>query len=207
MANRKNVRRKANPPVVCGIIRVGLSQGQIRAPGRRSIVQAPEKCQNAHSMKTSKLIICSMAALIGAGLTGPAASQSREMQRLLENAKRVECRFTQKATGDWKEGVAQLEVEPADLETTFFDIVVDEGTAEAEGRFGASFIVVRYEYIYLHFMQSFSSGPLYVTSVMAQETTPGRLMAVQTRSEFSPARVPGFTSRPEMYLGDCAVTE
>jgi len=158
-------------------------------------------------MKTSKLIICSMAALIGAGVTGSASSQSREMQRLLENAKRVECRFTQKATGDWKNGEAQVDVEPVDLETTFVDIVVDEGTAEAEGRFGASFIVVRYEYIYLHFMQSFSSGPLYVTSVIAQETTDGRLMAVQTRSEFSPARVPGFTSRPEMYLGDCAVTE
>ena len=56
-------------------------------------------------------------------------------------------------------------------------------------------------------MQSFSSGPLYVTSVIAQETTEGRFMAVQTRSEFSPARVPGFTSRPEMYLGDCAITE
>jgi hypothetical protein len=32
------------------------------------------------------------------------------------------------------------------------------------------------------------------------------LLAVHVRHEYSPAIIPGFTSRPEMYVGDCAIT-
>ena len=58
---------------------------------------------------------------------------------------------------------------------------------------------------YLHLMQMYSNGPLYTTTVLAQETTEGRMMAIHTRLEYSPATVPGFGSRPETYYGDCAV--
>jgi hypothetical protein len=54
-------------------------------------------------------------------------------------------------------------------------------------------------------MQMFSSGPLYTTTVMARETSDGRMMAIHTRHEYTPATVPGFTSRPESYFGDCAI--
>ncbi len=55
-------------------------------------------------------------------------------------------------------------------------------------------------------MQMQSAGPLYTTTVLAKETRDGRLMAIQTRHEYTDISLPGFTSRPEMYLGDCAVT-
>jgi hypothetical protein len=96
-------------------------------------------------------------------------------------------------------------VEDSSFEASFFDINLEEGTAEADSRFGPSCIVVRNSFIYLHLMQMFNAGPLYVTTVFDRETTPGRLMATHTRLEFSPTRVPGFTSRPEIYIGDCAV--
>jgi len=48
------------------------------------------------------------------------------------------------------------------------------------------------------------AGPLYVTTVIAKETKDGRLMAVHTRHEYTQISMPGFTSRPEMYVGDCA---
>jgi hypothetical protein len=54
-------------------------------------------------------------------------------------------------------------------------------------------------------MQTLNSGPLYLTSVLAQTTENGRLMAVHTRHEYTEVSLPGFTSRPEVYLGDCSV--
>jgi hypothetical protein len=54
-------------------------------------------------------------------------------------------------------------------------------------------------------MQMHDVGPLYTTTVVARETTEGRLMAVHTRHEYTDVRLPGYTSRPEMYLGDCAL--
>jgi len=131
----------------------------------------------------------------------------RELQRRLEGATRIECRFTALATGDWASGTGKATVSEAGLEASFFDIDTDEGTAEAEGRFGESFIIVRYTSGYLHLMQTFLAGPLYVTTVLARESSDGRFMAMHTRHEYSQIVLPGFTSRPEMYIGDCAVTD
>ena len=75
----------------------------------------------------------------------------------------------------------------------------------ADSAFGSSFIVVRHANEYLHLMQSHSAGPLYTTTVFARETKEGRMMAVHTRHEYTDVRLPGFTSRPEMYVGECAL--
>jgi hypothetical protein len=55
-------------------------------------------------------------------------------------------------------------------------------------------------------MQSYRSGPLYTTTVIARESTGGRFIAVHTRLEYTDVSLPNITSRPEMYVGDCAVT-
>jgi len=136
----------------------------------------------------------------------PAAAQPRELQRRLESATRIECTFSTFAMGTWDGAQAQAAVQPAQLTATFHDIDVDEGSAEAGSNYGDSFISVRYTTGYLHFMQMRSSGPLYVTTVFAQESTDGRMKAVHTRHEYTPTMLTGFTSRPEMYVGDCAVT-
>jgi len=135
-----------------------------------------------------------------------AAAQSRALERRLESATRVDCRFTALATGDWSGAEAKATVTEVEHTAAFFDIDVDGGTAEAEGAFGTTFIVVRYARGYLHFMQMSDGGPLYLTTVLAQESGIGRLKAVQTRHEYLPTALPGFTSRPEMYVGDCEVT-
>jgi hypothetical protein len=41
--------------------------------------------------------------------------------------------------------------------------------------------------------------------VLARAAGEGKLMAVHTRVEYSPTIIPGFTSRPEMYLGTCTI--
>lgn len=147
-----------------------------------------------------------IAIMVAVGHFTPAAAQSRDLQRRLEGATRVECTFSTLAMGTWDGAQAQAAVQPAELSATFHDIDVDEGTAEAGSDYGDSFISVRYTNGYLHFMQMRSSGPLYVTTVFAQESTGGRMKAVHTRHEYTPTMLQGFTSRPEMYVGDCAVT-
>ncbi len=136
---------------------------------------------------------------------GAALGQSGGLEARLAAATRVECRFTALATGTWEDAGPGATTSAAELETAFFDINVSEGTAEAEGRFGAAFIVVRHSSGYLHFMQMSNSGPLHLTTVLAQESADGRMKAVHTRHEYSQVALPGFTARPEMYVGDCAV--
>lgn len=132
-------------------------------------------------------------------------AQSIALQRQLEAATRVDCSFSTLATGTWDDAATQATVTEVDMEASFFDVNVEEGTAEADSRFGASLIVVRFAEGYLHFMQMLYAGPLYLTTVLAQETDDGRLLAVHTRHEYAPTMLPGFTSRPEMYLGSCTI--
>lgn len=152
------------------------------------------------------LLICALTTGALLAQSGGALAQNSALERRLESAARVDCRFTALATGDWETDGAKATVTDAALEAAFYDIDVDGGTAEAEGLFGAMYIVVRYAHGYLHFMQMSDAGPLHLTTVLAQETSNGRLKAMQTRHEYSPIVLPGFTARPEMYVGDCEVT-
>ena len=156
-------------------------------------------------MRRRKTIAFLIALAAGTAATA-ALAQNRALQEQLRSATRIDCSFTQIATGDWADEGTEFSAEPAEFSAAFFDIDVESGTAEAEGRFGASYIIVRLAEGYLHFMQSLNSGPLYLTTVFAQPSGDGRLKAVHTRHEFTQVSLPGFTSRPEMYLGDCSIT-
>lgn len=143
-------------------------------------------------------------AALGGALPQAALGQAG-LDRRLAAAKRLECTFSTMSTGNWDKNVPTLTVGPSELKSAFFDINVDEGTAEAESEFGASFISVRYQTGYLHIMQMSDAGPLYLTTVMARAAGEGKLMAVHVRVEYSPTVIPGFTSRPETYLGTCSI--
>lgn len=146
----------------------------------------------------------SVAALLA--LAFPAAhGQSTQLQRSLAAAERLECSFSVLATGTWEDGAPAASVSDTVLDIAFFDVNVDEGSAEAEGTFGSTFISVRYSQGYLHLMQVSDTGPVYVTTVLAREASDGRLMAAHVRLEYAPTILPGFTSRPEMYIGSCGI--
>jgi len=126
------------------------------------------------------------------------------LEKKLLAAKTLKCKFSTMATADWVEGgKTKLTVAPAKVDVAFSAIDIDEGTAEADGGYGSSFISVKYAHGYLHFMQISDSGPLYLTTVLATETAPGHFKAIHTRHEWTAASIPGFTSRPEMYVGEC----
>jgi hypothetical protein len=146
-----------------------------------------------------------LAAIAALAWVATAEAQNRALEALLENAVRVDCRFTGVARGEWSNAGAGFRSEAVNYSAVFFDIDVESGTAEAEGQFGASYIVVRYAEGYLHFMQTLSSGPIYLTTILAEPSGEGRLKAVHTRHEYTQVSLPGYTSRPESYLGDCSV--
>ena len=118
----------------------------------------------------------------------------------------MKCMFPVLATGTWVKGDAQAAIKPTKLAIGFNAINTEDGTAEAVGGLGKASITVRLVGNYLNLMQMDAYGALYVTTVFAAETRPGRLQAVHTRHEYTPVSVPGFTSRPEQYYGDCEVT-
>jgi hypothetical protein len=136
--------------------------------------------------------------------TAVVVGQSRIEDRLTK-ATTLKCAFTVMTTGTWKAGEPQAEIKPAKLSMGFDGINADEGTARVIGAFGPSDIIVRMSYGTLHFVQSFREGPLYTTTIFPKETKPGRLQAVHTRHEYTEVSLPGFTSRPEQYYGDCAI--
>ena len=138
-------------------------------------------------------------------LLGTAEAQTGTLQQRLAAATSVTCAFTSLATATWEGGTPGATVAPVTLEVAFVNVNADEGSAEAGSALGRSPVVVRSSNDYLHLMQLFSAGPLYTTTVIAKETKNGRLMAVHTRHEYTLVSMPGFTSRPEMYVGDCAI--
>jgi hypothetical protein len=64
---------------------------------------------------------------------------------------------------------------------------------------------VRYSNGYLHFIQLFLDGKLFVTTVLEEKTASGKLKAMHSCHEHTDVSLPGFTSSPEQYLGECEV--
>jgi hypothetical protein len=121
-------------------------------------------------------------------------------------AKSLRCTFPLSVTASWKKtGVPDASVAPATLVLVFDSINTDEGTARLRSGSVGSEIVARLASGYLHFIQSFRTGPLYTTTVFDQETSGGRLRAVHSRHESFSVPLPGATSSPEQYYGECEV--
>lgn len=153
------------------------------------------------SLRTACWIVAAAAVMLSSH--APPAAQSASPP--LQNAGALECAFTVYASGTWNGAAASAQVQPSTLSAAFKDIDVQDGFATAVGTFGPSTIIVRFSSGSLHLMQIATSGALYVTTVFDKELRNGRLKAVHTRHEYTDVSLPGFTSRPEQYYGDCAV--
>ena len=124
--------------------------------------------------------------------------------RLLK-AKALECTFATLATGTWVDGKPVASTKPASLAVSFTAIDTQDGTADAIGDSGKAHITVRLVGNYLTLMQMDPYGATYLTTVFNTQTSQGRFLAVHTRHEYTPVQLPGLTSRPEQYYGDCDV--
>ena len=142
--------------------------------------------------------------VVGAFVASLSAANGAAQGRLADTTV-LDCTFTVIATGTWTDGAAEARLDGSTFSIRFEEIDTDVATAEVVGPYGASSIIVRQTGDYLHLVQMFMVGPLYTTTVIDRETTAGKLMAVHTRHEYTDTSLPGFTSRPEQYYGECEV--
>ena len=149
-------------------------------------------------MKTLSLLSVALALVF---LSQPSSAQS------LAKATSVRCTFPLMSSSSLHGDVPKAEIKPPQptLVLQFTDVNTDEGTAQLKGVYGAYDIVVRYAQGYLNFIQSFRDGPVHVTTILEQKTKAGKLKAMHSRHEFTLVSLPGFTSSPEQYYGDCEI--
>lgn len=165
---------------------------------------AEQRCRAA-SMLGPAIACAAVFAVLKIGIGELSLAQSDSLRERLTSASRIECRFPVLSTGTWEGSGTTATTAPAELEASYSDVDVVSGTAQAVSRYGSSYIAVRYTGDYLSLIQISDIGPLYITTVIAAETTDGRLKAVHTRHEFAASSYPDFRKRPEMYIGECTL--
>jgi hypothetical protein len=133
------------------------------------------------------------------------ASPAQEVPPPLNAIRELRCHFEVVAAATVaSDGATNAEVRSATLKLNFDRIDVDGGTAESDAGSGAVPIVAQRRGEYLHFLYVESSGFLYVTSVFDKPNAQRRYPAVHSRHEYTVVSLPGYTSRPQQYYGECA---
>lgn len=156
---------------------------------------------------TLRLGAASLAVVLA--LAGPAATEILAQSRIA-GAKSLRCSFPRNATGTWtKDGVPEANLRSTALLVLRFDsIEPDSGTAQLRNGSVGTEVTARLAEGYLHFMQAFRTGPLYTTTVFDvgdKGDTSGKLKAVHSRHEYFSVPLPGATSSPEQYYGECEI--
>lgn len=139
-----------------------------------------------------------------------AASGQRAAQNAPGRAKSLSCVFPVLVTGTWKAGEPVAEVKTAKLLLQFDMIEAQEGSARYTGgdsNLGPAEITAQLSGGSLHLMQTGRSGAVYITTVLPSESRGGKLKAVHARHEYTEVSLPGYTSRPEQYYGECEAKE
>ena len=147
--------------------------------------------------RAASLAVVLLLALVGVNV----AAQSR-----IATAKALRCSFSRHAVGTWgKDGAPEATVQSTPLVLRFDSIDPDSGTAQLRSGTVGSEVTVRLAEGYLHFMQAFRTGPLYTTTVFDGGEKSGKLKAVHSRHEYFAVALPGATSSPEQYYGECEI--
>jgi hypothetical protein len=146
----------------------------------------------------SKTVFLSIAFILVV-LPSPANAQA------LAKVTSVRCKFSLMAISSLRNEPPTAEIKPSDLELVFDAINADEGTAQLKSNIGAYDIIVRYAQGYLNFIQSYREGKVYVTTILEQKTKTGKFKAMHSRHEFTVVALPGITSSPEQYYGECEI--
>jgi hypothetical protein len=148
----------------------------------------------------------SSTAILAVGLLLTSVGTTHAAQSRVGGVKALRCSFSRHAVGTWgKDGAPDVTVQSTPLVLRFDSIDPDSGTAQLRSGTLGSEVTVRLAEGYLHFMQAFRTGPLYTTTVFDVGDKSGRLKAVHSRHEFFAVPLPGATSSPEQYYGECEI--
>jgi hypothetical protein len=150
-------------------------------------------------MTSLNLVRVALAVSLAGGWAANGLAQGR-----LAGVKSLRCTFSLNVTGTWKkDGPADATIKPATLTLVFESIEPDEGTARLRSGTAGTEVIARLAGGYLNFIQSFRTGPMYTTTVFDALTANGKFKAVHSRHEYFDVPLPGATSSPEQYYGEC----
>jgi hypothetical protein len=124
----------------------------------------------------------------------------------IAKATSLRCSFSSQTKADWRaDGSADISTGTGALTLRFEGIDTDAGTAELKTGSMTSELIVRASEGYLNFLQVFRTGPIYTTTVFDAGSRGGRFKAVHSRHEYLAPPLPGATSTPEQYYGECEI--
>ena len=146
-----------------------------------------------------------IAVLAISGALMPSLHAQDPAKGALGKATSIKCTFPLMAASTLQTASPEAKIKPSNLTLEFDAINTDEGTAEMKAVVGKYDIVVRYASGYLHLIQSFLDGPLYTTTIIEKKTAGGKFKAMHSRHEYTDVALPGITSSPEQYYGECEV--
>lgn len=149
-----------------------------------------------------------LALLVSATLGLPGAAAAQDGGLTLSTATEISCTFPVLSTGTWsKEGDVTNEVKKSEFSLVYQAIDTQDGSAQVKGMSGNFYITVRVVGGHLHLLTTDSGGPVYMTTVFNSPAHKGKFKAAHSRHEFTSVQLPGFTSRPEQYIGECELVK
>ncbi len=151
--------------------------------------------------------LCGVALAAGM-VVGPAAADMHAQNTArnpLGKITKLACSFVVAASGVWKGGVPQAQVQPDVQSVGFFKIDLDSGTAEMDAAAGPLDIVALLTPSSVHFLERSFQGNLTVTSVFAPPDAKGKYRAVRSRHDYLMMAIPGFVAEPtvQQRYGEC----
>ena len=148
-----------------------------------------------------------LAAAAAAGVLASAVpALAQDPPNPLTKVKAMKCRFPAAVSGTWKNGEAVATPRTQELLINVTEIDVGDGTAEVAGTAGKAFVSAVLSGWSLYFVEN-GVGQLNVTTVFAQENSPGKLKAVHSRHGYLQMQVGRFISEPSVSqnYGECEV--
>lgn len=148
------------------------------------------------------------AAVLLAVIPVAGAAQNTEPPNPLTSVKGLKCRFPAATSATWKGGEAVAQTKTQELLFTIAEIDVQDGTAEFTGTAGRAYVTAVLSGWSIYFVES-AVGQLNVTTVFAQEASPGKLKAVHSRHGYLQMQVGKYIAEPSVSqnYGDCEMVK
>ena len=154
------------------------------------------------------LVACGLALAAGATSAGAQTKPPVEPPNPLLTVKTLDCKFPAATTATWKDGQPVAQTRTQEMQITVENIDIQDATAELKGTGSRAFVSAVLSGWSLYFVDN-GIGQLNITTVFAQEASPGKLKAVHSRHGYLQMQVGRFISEPAVSqnYGECEIVQ
>ena len=149
---------------------------------------------------------CGLALAVGSTSAGAQTKPPAEPPNPLLTVKTLDCKFLSATTATWKEGQAVAQTRTQEMQLTVENIDIQDATAELKGTGSRAFVSAVLSGWSLYFVDN-GIGQLNITTVFAQEASPGKLKAVHSRHGYLQMQVGKYIAEPNVSqnYGECEI--